>query len=269
MISSQAPIGIIDSGIGGFTVVSEIQKLLPNESIIYIGDNRNCPYGNRDEKDISKLTKKMLDFLKTKNTKAVAIACNTISSALNECKNDYNFKIESIIYPTVKYIQMQNIKEVGIIATEFTVKTGYYLKLLNNISNDIKVYSQSSPILATLIDNGDFSSSEIDKEIKTQIDKLLTQSPTIENIILACTHYPIIIERFQKFYPQINFINPAYEQAMSVCNYLKSTDNLNATASPCFEVYATGPTSPIDLVCQKLNINPPQTISRINLDTIK
>ncbi|MEG2916255.1 MAG: aspartate/glutamate racemase family protein, partial [Oscillospiraceae bacterium] len=167
MISSQAPIGIIDSGIGGFTVVSEIQKLLPNESIIYIGDNRNCPYGNRDEKDIAKLTKKMLDFLETKNIKAVAIACNTISSALNECKNDYNFKIESIIYPTVKYIQMQNIKEVGILATEFTVKTGYYLKLLNKISKDIKVYSQSSPILATLIDNGDFSSSEIDKEIKT------------------------------------------------------------------------------------------------------
>ncbi|MEG2915949.1 MAG: hypothetical protein RR839_05855, partial [Oscillospiraceae bacterium] len=120
-----------------------------------------------------------------------------------------------------------------------------------------------------LIDNGDFSSSEIDKEIKTQIDKLLMQSPSIKNIILACTHYPIIIERFQKFYPQINFINPAYEQAMSVCNYLKNTDNLNTDTSPFFEVYATGPTSPINLVCQKLSINPPQIISSINLDFIK
>lgn len=265
MLNPKNPIGVIDSGVGGFTVVKEIQKLLPNENIVYIGDSKNCPYGNKSKTEILNLTKNMLDFLKEQNVKTVAIACNTISSALNGYENDYDFNIVSIIHPAVDYVNAKGINEIGLLATEFTVQTGYYTRLLTDLCENIKVFTQSSPKLASLIDNTDFNNTEIDSEINTQIGKLLENSSGIENIILACTHYPIIIESFKKHYPNINFINPAYQQAVKIMEYLKSLNLLNTENNAYLKVYTTGNKKSINEVCKKLDINLPDEICNINL----
>src|SRR5690554_2678509 len=129
-------IGVIDSGVGGLTVVKELQNLLPQESIIYFGDNANVPYGNRSEEEIAKLTKAMIDYLIKKDVKLVAVACNTISTIVDKYFSDYEVPIVSIIAPTAACVVKNKLKEVGVIATKFTVQTGAYDKLIHE-KNDL------------------------------------------------------------------------------------------------------------------------------------
>ena len=156
MTDSNNPIGVLDTGVGGLTVVKELRKLLPYENIIYIGDSINCPYGNKNKNEIKNLTLNMFDFLKSQNIKVAAVACNTISSALNEFDNKYDFKIKGIVIPAANYVIENNIKNIGVFATAFTVNTACYNDYLKSISPDINVVSKSSACLAALIEQGDF-----------------------------------------------------------------------------------------------------------------
>lgn len=107
------PIGVFDSGIGGLTVLEEIEKNLPNESLIYLGDTLNFPYGSKQGQEIIELSKKNTEFLISKGVKAIVIACGTATSyALEHLKSTYDIPIFGIIEPTVSYIKDLNLKEV-------------------------------------------------------------------------------------------------------------------------------------------------------------
>lgn len=107
------PIGVFDSGIGGLTVLKELEKVMPNESFVYLGDTLNFPYGSKEEREIVELSKKNAEFLISKGVKAIVIACGTATSyALEFLKKNYNIPIFGIIEPTVSYIQSLNLKEV-------------------------------------------------------------------------------------------------------------------------------------------------------------
>ena len=223
MLNSKEYIGVIDSGVGGLTVVRELQKMLPGEDIIYFGDSANCPYGNKTEREILKLSLKMLDFLEGRGVKVVAIACNTISTLAEVLKPKDDCRIIGIIEPAAKFVIHTNLKKVGLIATKFTVSNGAYEKLIHKRDSSVSVVSKSSPLLAELIDRGDFGSNAIDSEIKTVIDAILSKDK-VKHIILGCTHYPIVEEKFRRYYPNISFINPAKEQAKAVQNYLEENN---------------------------------------------
>lgn len=113
------PIGMFDSGVGGITVLKEVMKKLPNEKIIYLGDTKRFPYGNKSKDTIIELTKKGIDLLLKKNVKAIIIACGTATSqALDVVSKIYKIPIIGIIEPTVSYIKdKKNIKKIGVIAT--------------------------------------------------------------------------------------------------------------------------------------------------------
>lgn len=258
-ISKNSPIGIIDSGVGGLTVVKELQKILPNEDIIYTGDSKNCPYGNRASENIVELTKKMLNFLKSKNVKVVAVACNTISSLLEEYKNDYDFEIIGIISSAADYVVQKGIKSVGVLATSFTIKTQCYNKMIQSQDKAIEVIGQGSPILAALVDSGNFNQKEINTEICTQIDKILAVK-NVENIILGCTHYPILEKNFKECYPNINFINPALEQANAVYNYINKLDILNENGGS-FNIITSATPENYENISNMLNLKKPESIS--------
>ena len=118
-------IGIFDSGVGGLTVLAEIRKNLPNENIIYLGDTKNFPYGNRTKEEIIEFSIKNVQTLINKEVKIIVIACGTATSqALETVKEMFDIPIIGIIEPTVEYIKEQNYKEVGVIATEGTIRSG-------------------------------------------------------------------------------------------------------------------------------------------------
>jgi len=254
-------IGFLDSGIGGLTVFRELIHLMPNESLIYYGDNANCPYGNRPREEILSLTLSMLDFLSEKDIKVCVVACNTISSLIDEYRNRYAFPIISIIESVVSYLSKLNLKDVGVIATEFTIKTGAYTKAIQKSSPKTNVHSVSSKSLAGLVDRGDFESEEIKSEIENLIKNMKTQSPDVKHIILGCTHYGFVQNVFEKAASDITFIDPALEQAKAVQTILTESEKLaKPNEKIYYDIYTSGEKEVYETLLKKLEIQAQYTI---------
>lgn len=239
MMKKNCPIGVMDSGVGGLTVVRELQRILPGEDIIYIGDSANCPYGNKTAEQIFELSCKMLRFLRDNGVKCVVIACNTVSSIVDRLRPDFDLPIFSIIEEAAKYVIREKLSAVGLIATEFTVASGKYTELIHQGSPECKVVAKGSPLLAALVDHGNFNQKDIDREIITQVDNILTREK-VENLILGCTHHPIVEENFRKCYPSMRLINPALEQANAVKTFLTAQNALNEQAHGAFTICTSG-----------------------------
>ena len=239
MLNKPNPIGVIDSGVGGLTIIRELQRLLPGEDIIYFGDSENCPYGNQTEDRIFELSCHMLQFLEENNVKCAAIACNTISTLSERLCSCFDFKIISIVEGAAKYVIRKNLPSVGLIATEFTVASGKYAELIHRGNPDCHVISKGSPTLAALIDRGDFDQSDINLEITTQVDNILAREK-VDHLILGCTHYPIVEKNFRQCYPEMHLINPATEQANAVRAYLEEQDALNPQKQGSFTICTSG-----------------------------
>lgn len=239
MAMNNRPIGVMDSGIGGLTVVRELQRILPGEDIIYFGDSANCPYGNRTTGQITRLSKNMLRFLGDNGAKVTAIACNTISTLVDVLIPCFDYKIIGIVSPAADAIAREGLHEVGLIATEFTAHSGAYEKLIHAHDPSIDVFPQGSPLLAGLVDRGDFNQDEINAEITAQVDRILARRK-VGHIILGCTHFPIVEENFRQCYPGITFINPALEQARAVQDYLREQDALSPKKRGAFTICTSG-----------------------------
>lgn len=219
MYQNSRPIGVIDSGVGGLTVVRQIQRLLPGEDILFFGDSANCPYGNRSADEIFALAMRMLRYLESREVKCVAIACNTISSLVDRLRPQCPFPLVSIIESGADYIVREKLPCVGLIATEFTASAGVYDARIHAQSPDCKVISRGSPTLASLIDRGELNQAVIDEEITAQIDVILSRAP-VRDLVLACTHFPIVADNFRRCFPQLRLIDPAEQQAIAVKNLL-------------------------------------------------
>lgn len=258
-------IGVMDSGIGGLTVAKEIQRILPHEDILYIGDSANCPYGNRTAEDIAELSRNMLRYLGEQGVKVVAIACNTISTLVDVLTPDFDFKIVGIVAPSAAYVARSGIKRVGLVATEFTVATGNYDKLIHQLDPSVQVTGKGSPLLAGLVDRGDFNQQEINTEIRTRIDHILSKDPEIQHIILGCTHYPIVEANFRECYPDITYINPALEQANAIRSYLEEKNSLDEEKEGSFSVYTSGDPEVYVQVAKRIGMKEPSSAVHIAL----
>lgn len=264
MSKLSGPIGVMDSGIGGLTVVRELQRILPGEDIIYFGDSANCPYGNKTSEQITQLSKAMLGFLGENGVKVTAIACNTISTLVESLTPHFNYKIIGIVSPAADYIAHAGIKSVGLIATEFTVSTKNYDKLIHQHDKSIEVVAKGSPLLAALVDRGDFNEQDINAEITTQIDHILARKP-VEHVILGCTHYPIVEDNFKHCYPNITFINPALEQANAVRDYLTAQNALSEKPRGSFTICTSGDPQVYVDVAKRLGLFTPTALKTVDL----
>lgn len=161
------PIGIFDSGVGGITVLKEIKEKLPEENIIYLGDTKNFPYGNKSKEDIIRFSIDNVQKLLKQNVKIIVIACGTATSqAIEILKEKFDIPIIGIIKPTVKYIKNQKFDKVGVIATEGTIKNGAWERKLKEQIPNIQVINKACPMLATIAEEGKAKSKEGRKVIK-------------------------------------------------------------------------------------------------------
>lgn len=239
MLNQKKTIGVIDSGIGGLTVVRELQRLLPREDIIYFGDSANCPYGNKTSDQIFELSRNMLTFLGENEVKCVAVACNTISTLADRLRPCFDFQIVSIVEEAAKYVVRENLEAVGLIGTEFTVASGKYDELIHMGNPACRVVGKGSPLLAALVDRGDFNQHDINLEITTQVSDILSREQ-VGYLILGCTHYPIVEENFRECFPKLELINPALEQAKAVQSYLDVQAALNSQTRGTFTICTSG-----------------------------
>ncbi len=201
------PIGIFDSGVGGITVLKEIQRELPNENYIYLGDTKNFPYGDKSKDEIVKFAIQNVKYLIKKDVKIIVIACGTATSqTIDILRQKFEIPIIGIIEPTVEYIKENKYKNIGVIATEGTIKSGAWENKLKEKEPDIKVISKACPMLATIAEEGRATGVEGKKAIKEYMQPFKEKG--IDKIILGCTHFPIYEQLIKdEFKYKIELIN--------------------------------------------------------------
>ncbi len=258
-VNKNMKIGVTDSGVGGLTVVRELMRILPNESIVYYGDNRNCPYGNKDKSTLLALASGMIRTLNEHSRlKLAALACNTTSTFADDLQQNFAFPVMSVIEPAANATAKTNAESVGVLATCFTANSGCYNRMINNLLPQCRVTAVGSKNLAALIDSGRLDSDEIPNEISSCMSDFVKQD--ISQVILACTHYPIVQGIFEEMYPNIKFINPAEKQAEAVKEHLEKNDLLSSSEKPTFEIFTTGEPQVYIEMCSRLGIRQPDAI---------
>jgi glutamate racemase len=255
-------LGVLDSGVGGLTVVSQIAKLMPGSKILYFGDNANVPYGNRNEGEIFRLASRMFDFLQDRGVDLVAIACNTISTLTERFQAAYDYPIFSIIDPAAEYTAEHCKAGVGLIATEFTVKSGIHERKIHSLNGNIAVHGEGSARLASLIDSGEFDMGAIEKDISEHLGRLLSRHQ-VKDIILGCTHYPLVLGVFKKLAPGVTFIDPAILQAQKICEYLGDRIDANSKRPINLHIYTTGNTKTYEIFLKKLKLESNAKVEKV------
>lgn len=201
-------IGVMDSGVGGLTVLKQLQAICPNENFLYFGDTKNLPYGEKTKEELIKIVKEIFDYFETQKVKAVVLACNTTSAtAYDELKDKYNFKIYPLIQVVSKCLAMDNtIKRIGVMATQATVNSKKYTSELVKNNSNISVIEQACPLFVPIVEK-QISASNKEEIVKQYLTPVLKFNP--DKIILGCTHYPYLLDDMAKFATKNLFINPA------------------------------------------------------------
>ena len=217
-ISSDAPIGLFDSGVGGLTVLNKLKALLPNESYIYYGDTLHMPYGEKSKAQLLEYSKNIFKFFQENNCKAVVMACNTTSSTIYEdVKNNYKFKLYSIVHSVSEVLSKLDISTLGVFATRATIMSGAYQNKISGLNHNIKVYGQYCPDWVHIVEENTMNTQESINIIKADLGKMLVNKP--DKILLGCTHYPFLLDVLSKFESRSKFIDPAIHFA----NYIKES----------------------------------------------
>jgi glutamate racemase len=219
IIEKECVLGVFDSGVGGLSVVREIQRLLPHLSIIYIGDNKRAPYGNRSEQEIVSYTKEMLGFLKSKECDYYINACNSISVTVGKkIIQDEGVPFDryiDIATATADYFPKDASTPIVCVATERTIQSGAYRKVLERRTPLFLEYAL--PKLAYYIEQSDIEG--IRKDIISWI--IAHNLPTQARLFLGCTHYPLVRNIFEEELHKRGFIYEITDPAAYVAQVLK------------------------------------------------
>jgi glutamate racemase len=206
---SKGPIGIFDSGYGGLTVMKEIVKKLPEYDYIYLGDNARAPYGNRSFETVYRYTLECVQWFFGQGCPLVILACNTASAkALRTIQQNDLPKISpsnrvlGVIRPTTEIVgSLSKSGSIGVLATNGTVQSRSYAIEIDKFSPQVKVAQEACPMWVPLVENNEHLSEGADYFIKKNIDNLLAKDRDIDTIVLACTHYPLLLDKLVKNVP--------------------------------------------------------------------
>lgn len=221
-------IGMFDSGCGGLTVLKQYTKLMPNENFIYYGDTAHLPYGDKSPEKIIEYCDEIVKFLINKNVKMIVIACGTASATAYEyLKNKYDIEIRNIIMPTAESIKEENI---GVIATQATIKSNAWEKAIHTFSPNTKITSVACPLFVPIIENGLITNEGTPYFIQEYVRKLSIQENKISSIVLGCTHYPLLKEKIQiEVGNNVQLIDIGEYSAKNTLEYLNQNNLSNAT----------------------------------------
>ncbi len=224
---NKQPIAFFDSGVGGLTVFEKVKKLLPDENYLYFGDTRNMPYGEKTEEQLIEFADKILKFFEQKDAKAVVIACNTSSAiAYEKLKNKYKFKIYPIIQTVCSKIsKLENAKRLGIIATPATINSHAYSKEIHKYNKNIEIFELAAPNWVRIVEEHRINQPHSIEQVKEILNIMMENMP--DKIVLACTHYPYLINILKKFLPEDKFIDPSISFAQIIKEDLTKSNLLN------------------------------------------
>ncbi|NEW08786.1 glutamate racemase [Paenibacillus sp. SYP-B3998] len=238
----QQAIAVLDSGVGGLTVVKEVMRQLPQEKVIYFGDTARSPYGPRPPEEVRMFTRQIIDYLLKFNPKMIVIACNTATAvAIEEIRARVSIPVIGVISPGARAaIKSTKSGVVGVIGTEGTIRSQAYEYALQSISPSIHVLSEPCSLLAPFVEKGLFHADEADTIVEQSLRPLIGKP--IDCLILGCTHYPFLTPAIARVMgPDVTLISSADETAREISTILYHRGLLAATGLlPIHQFFCSG-----------------------------
>lgn len=253
---NQAPIGIFDSGVGGLTVARAIIDQLPNESIVYLGDTANSPYGTKTIPEVRKLALEVMDQMVDMGVKMLVIACNSASSAvLRDARERYTegrgIPVVEVIQPAVrKAVSTSKNGRVGVIGTTATISSKSYDDAFA-AALDLKISTAACPDFVEFVERGETSGDNLLEVARSYLEPLKQQD--IDTLVLGCTHYPLLSAAIGFVMGDgVNLVSSAEETAKDVFRVLTEHDLLAANnANPKHRFLATGKKQEFEILAKR------------------
>lgn len=237
-MDKEQPIGVIDSGVGGLTVLKWLQDMMPHENYIFLGDTKRTPYGDRSREELIKFVGQMTAYLNARHIKQLVVACNTITVLGTEViKGNYDFPVIGMDKGAHMVARVTKNNRIGFFATDFTVSTGAHKREIQELHPEIQVFGQGCPKFVPLIEGEKFGSPELGAAIHEYVEKL--KAHNVDTVLLSCTHFPFIRHEIeQEFGPGVTVLDPAEETTKNAKECLEKL-GLNKTegqgrAEVCF-----------------------------------
>jgi glutamate racemase len=194
-VSDPRPIGVFDSGVGGLTVAAALTRVLPEESLLYLGDTARLPYGTKSEETVTRYTEHNLAFLAARGVKAVVVACNTASAAALP-RLTPALPTWGVIAPGAARAATLSRGRVGVVGTEATVRSRAYAAALHALRPELEVLSTPCPLLVPLVEEGWLDDPVTEEIARRYLAPLVAAE--IDTLVLGCTHYPLLAPLFAR-----------------------------------------------------------------------
>ena len=235
--ATTGPIGVFDSGFGGLSILREIRRVLPQYDYLFLGDNARAPYGSRSFALVYEFTLQAVKYLFNQGCQLVILACNTASAkalrTIQQCdlpQIDPTRRVLGVIRPTVEAVgSVTRTGHVGVFGTPGTIQSQSYNIEIAHLHPQFKVYGHACPMWVPLVENRESDGPGADYFVQKDINALLAESAQIDTVILGCTHYPLLLNKINRFMPQGITVVPQGEiVAHSLANYLQRHPDMAA-----------------------------------------
>jgi glutamate racemase len=245
---SSYPIGVFDSGVGGLTVLQEIHRQLPHESIVYFGDTARLPYGKRTQTEIIEFVQQILVWMQSQQVKMVIMACNTSSAlALDALRQEFDFPILGVILPGAR-AAVKKGRRIGVIATTATVNSEAYVQAIaENMAetqSQADVWQVACPEFVPLIEANRINDPYTLEIAREYLAPLIEAD--IDTLVFGCTHYPHLADVFRRILPdRVRFVDPAVSVVRAAAKELeilglRHTDPRYAISRDLTKFYVSG-----------------------------
>lgn len=240
LTSKPSPIGIFDSGVGGLTVLREIYRQIPNESIIYFGDTARLPYGSRSREEILYFVRQILTWMEDQGVKMVMMACNTSSAlALDIVQQEYSFPILGLIRPGAQAAARSG-QNIGIIATEATAKSNAYLHAIQELNPSCRVHQVGCPEFVPIVEKNHIQQPYALKTVRKYLAPLVEAK--IDTLVYGCTHYPHLAPVLQNVLPaSMRYVDPAVHMVSAAVKELDALGLRSSSPAWSTEFCVSGP----------------------------
>ena len=234
-----ARIGIFDSGVGGLTVLREIYRQLPQESVLYFGDTARLPYGSRSPEEILYFVRQILTWMASQNVKMVMMACNTSSAlALDIVQSEYDFPILGLIRPGAQ-AATQVGQRIGIIATQATVNSQAYPSAIQELSPQTPVWQVACPQFVTIVEGNQIQQPHARQTAEAYLSPLMEAQ--VDTLIYGCTHYPHLAPLLKTILPaKTQYVDPAVSMVAAAAKELDALGLRSNTAAWATDFYVSG-----------------------------
>lgn len=261
------PIGVLDSGVGGLTVVRSLVQQLPGEDYIYFGDTVHIPYGNKSRDELFQYASAIIAFLLEQDVKAIVVACGTTSSiTLPEMELTCPVPLLGVVKSGARSaIRASRNGKIGIIATQASINSGSYGKTIKEMAETFQVFPMACPGFVPLVESGQLDGPEVEEAVKEYILPLMDNG--IDTLVMGCTHYPFLATTIKRYVgSDVTLVDPALETINELSMLLMEKQIVNQQSIGIGEYFVSSSEQSFQRVGSLLLGNVIQKVNRISLD---